>query len=138
MSGETELGNLLAAMQPRLDAERYVFASVAGPSVIPTGLEPLMQFHEAEGLTLIITEKQARRAGLAGRFPCRKITLTVHSALEAVGFLAQVTAELAEAGISANAVSGAYHDHLFVAEERAEEALGVLKRQAEAARQAGS
>jgi len=55
------------------------------------------------------------------------ITLTVHSSLEAVGFLAAITGRLAEAGISVNAVSAYYHDHLFVAEHRADEALRLLQ-----------
>ena len=55
------------------------------------------------------------------------ITLTVHSSLEAIGFLAAITGRLAEAGISVNAVSAFYHDHLFVPEHRAEEALHHLQ-----------
>lgn len=55
------------------------------------------------------------------------ITLTVHSSLEAVGFLAAVTGRLTEAGISVNAVSAFYHDHLFVPEHRAGEALHHLQ-----------
>jgi hypothetical protein len=51
----------------------------------------------------------------------------VHSALTAVGFLAAITTRLAEAGISVNAVSAYYHDHLFVPWERREEAMEVLK-----------
>jgi len=50
----------------------------------------------------------------------------VHSALDAVGFLAAVTTRLAEAGISVNAVSAFHHDHLFVPEHRADEALQLL------------
>jgi hypothetical protein len=56
------------------------------------------------------------------------ITLTVHSSLEAVGFLAAVTVPLAEAGISVNAVSAFHHDHLFVPVERAEDAQLLLQR----------
>jgi hypothetical protein len=44
-----------------------------------------------------------------------------------VGFLAAVTARLADAGIAVNAVSAFYHDHLFVPESRAEEAFGLLQ-----------
>ena len=36
------------------------------------------------------------------------------------------SASLAEAGISVNAVSAFYHDHLFVPEHRADEALALL------------
>jgi uncharacterized protein len=53
--------------------------------------------------------------------------LTVHSSLEAVGFLAAITARLAETGISVNAVSAFYHDHLFVPHDRADEALARLQ-----------
>jgi hypothetical protein len=55
------------------------------------------------------------------------ITLTVHSSLDGVGFLAAVTARLADAGIAVNAVSAFYHDHLFVPESRAEQALRLLQ-----------
>ena len=55
------------------------------------------------------------------------ITLTVHSALDAVGFLAAVTARLAAAGIGANPVSAFFHDHLFVPAARADEALALLR-----------
>jgi hypothetical protein len=54
-----------------------------------------------------------------------------------VGFLAAITASLAEAGISVNAVSAFYHDHLFVPVERAEDAKLLLQRLAGRARRAG-
>jgi uncharacterized protein len=69
----------------------------------------------------------ALRAGLDSAFRYRLITLNVHSSLEAVGLLAAVTTRLAAAGISVNAVSAVYHDHLFVAPGRAEEACGILR-----------
>lgn len=65
--------------------------------------------------------------GLRQTFASRLITLTVHSALDAVGFLAAVTARLAETGISVNAVSAFHHDHLFVPADRAEDAMAVLR-----------
>ena len=57
---------------------------------------------------------------------CRMITLDVHSALDAIGFLAAVATLLAKAGISVNAVSAYYHDHLFVPREKADEAMRLL------------
>jgi hypothetical protein len=55
------------------------------------------------------------------------ITLEIHSSLEAVGFLAAITARLAEAGMGVNPVSAFHHDHLFVPAERAAEALRILE-----------
>jgi hypothetical protein len=43
------------------------------------------------------------------------------------GFLAAITARLAETGISVNVVSAFYHDHLFVPHDRADEALARLQ-----------
>jgi uncharacterized protein len=65
------------------------------------------------------------------------ITLNVHSSLEAVGFVAFVAGKLAafrwdgdgetgRGGITANVVSGFYHDHLFVPVGREADALAVL------------
>ena len=56
------------------------------------------------------------------------ITLNVHSALDAVGFLAAVVSLLASAGISVNAVSAYHHDHLFVPVARADEAMRLLRK----------
>ncbi len=60
--------------------------------------------------------------------------MTVHSSLEAVGFLAALTTRLAAAGISVNPVSAFYHDHLFVPENRAEEAVRLLVNMAQEAK----
>ena len=88
-------------------------------------------FREREGTTLVVRREEAEGAGLAYQFASRLITLTVHSSLEAVGFLAEITGRLAEAGISVNAVSAYYHDHLFVPEHRADEALQLLENMSE-------
>ena len=77
-------------------------------------------------MTLIITEGQANQEGLAYDSTWACITLRVHSALSAVGFLAALTSRLAQAGISVNAVSAFYHDHLFVPWESRNEAMETL------------
>ncbi|MDX8467804.1 ACT domain-containing protein [Mesorhizobium sp. VK23B] len=127
MAGETNLQRLLASMTPQLLPGIYVFATLAPGVAMPDGLDPVMQFREREGLTLIVTEDEAKAAGLAGTFRCRMITLNIHSSLEAVGFLAAITTRLAAAGMGINPVSAFYHDHLFVPAERAEEALAILR-----------
>ncbi|MEM7569120.1 MAG: ACT domain-containing protein [Pseudomonadota bacterium] len=123
MSGETDLDVLIASMEPVLDPATYVFLTV---DTAPDGLEALMTFQEAEGLTLIAKQGAVKAAGLDGVFPCRRITLNVHSALEAVGFIARIATHLAAAGMGVNPVAGYYHDHLFVPADRAEEAMALL------------
>ncbi|OBQ94626.1 MULTISPECIES: ACT domain-containing protein [unclassified Mesorhizobium] len=127
MTGETNLQRLLASMTPQLLPDVHVFATLAPGTAVPDGLDPVMQFREREGLTLIVSEDQAKVAGLAGTFRCRMITLDIHSSLDAVGFLAAITTRLAAAGMGVNPVSAFYHDHLFVPAERADEALGLLR-----------
>ena len=85
-----------------------------------------MLFREREGLTAVLPKAEAEHIEVDYAFTSRMITLSVHSSLEAVGLLAAVTHALARANISVNAVSAFYHDHLFVPEQRAEEALRLL------------
>ena len=54
------------------------------------------------------------------------ITLSVHSSLEAVGFIARIATELANQGMGVNPVAGFYHDHLFVPDGREQDALEIL------------
>ena len=93
-----------------------------------------MVFRESEGLTLIVSEEAARKAGLAAIFPCRRVTLDIHSSLDAVGFMAAITTRLAASGIGVNPVSAYFHDHLFVPAGRAEEAVAILEQLAAEAR----
>jgi hypothetical protein len=121
-----DLASLIRSMRPALRPEIFVFTSLPDETV-PAAIKPVMIFREAEGLTAIVTREEAAAARLAAAFPCRMITLNVHSALEAVGFLAAVGTLLADAGIAVNPVSAFHHDHLFVPLDRAEEALRILK-----------
>jgi len=123
---ESGLARLLASIDPQLHPGVFVFCAV-GADEVPAGLRPLMVFHEGEGPTLVLPVGDAEAAGLTGEFPCRWITLGVISELSAVGFLASVTAGLAGAGISANAVSAFHHDHLFVPAGEAERAVEVIR-----------
>ena len=127
MRGETDLTTLLATMQPILLEAAYVFCSVKEERYDWSSLKPLGTFQEQEGITLIITDEQASRVGLPYDTTWACITLMVHSSLSAVGFLAILTNRLAQAGISVNAVSAFYHDHLFVPWESREAAMQVLK-----------
>jgi hypothetical protein len=123
---ERDLNNLPADIQPILRPETYVFCTIAVDQPIPGAISPMLTFREQEGTTLIVTLAEAEANVLNCQFPSRMITLNVFSALDAVGFLAAVTARLANAGISVNPVSGFHHDHLFVPVDRAEEAMRLL------------
>lgn len=127
MTGERNLDALLKNMKPDLRPGIFVFCTIPTNEPIPAALNPLLAFREQEGMTLVIPREEADAAGLRTAFASRLITLTVHSALDAVGFLAAITARLAEAGISVNAVSAFHHDHLFVPHDRADEAMAALQ-----------
>ncbi|MDZ7747719.1 MAG: ACT domain-containing protein [Halofilum sp. (in: g-proteobacteria)] len=109
MTGETDPVRLLRDMAAVLTAGTWVFARLPPGAALPAGLEPLGRFREAEGETVIVERTAAERAALAFEFPCRRITLTIHSDLAAVGLLAAVARCLADAGIPANTVSAFHH-----------------------------
>lgn len=125
MSGETDLDTLLASMRPSLVDGVHVFATLADRR-IPPGLHPRMAFEEAEGTTLIVLREDAVAAGLSYDFPCRMITLNIHSSLQAVGFMARIASALAAEDMGVNPVSGFFHDHLFVPDGRERDALRIL------------
>jgi len=127
MVGELNLNTLLSTMTATLVEGVYVFVTLKNQAV-PTALSPRMTFVEAEGTTLIVTKDEAEAASLDYEFPCRMISLEVHSALEAVGFIAHIATELAKADMGVNPVSGFYHDHLFVPDGRQDDGLRILQR----------
>lgn len=127
MSGETDLQRLLAEMSPVLQAGEYVYCAVEGGAASWVELDPIGLFREAEGLTLILERSRADAAALSYGPVLRLITLSVHSALEAVGLTAAVSGALTQAGISANVVAAFYHDHIFIPAEDAERATEVLR-----------
>lgn len=127
MTGERNLAALLSGLTATLVEGVYVFVTLPD-RVVPPGIAPRMLFQEAEGTTLILLKSEAEAASLPVSFPCRMITLEIHSALEAVGFIARIATELAKEGMGVNPVSGFFHDHLFVPEGREQDALAVLAR----------
>lgn len=126
MHGERNLRTLLRGMNPVLHPGTFAFCCFAD-SRLPPDLTPVGTFGEEEGLTAIVPLEQAQALGIDYQFESRMVTLTVHSALDAVGFLARITAALAEADIPCNVVSAYCHDHLFVPAPRLGDALKVLE-----------
>lgn len=129
-TGQTNLAQLLRTMQPELQPGTYVYCTVASLSGLDL-TECLGMFREKEGVTLILPQATADRLQLAYTFRAAWIMLTVHSALEAVGLTAAFAQVLAQANVSCNVVAAYYHDHIFVAEEDAHKALGLLQQLSE-------
>ena len=128
MSGETDLSILLESLNPKLHDRRFVFAHIPnGEPFDWTTTTPIGMFQEREGITLILERHIAHTYSLCYEniFAC--ITLRVHSSLNAVGLTAAVSQALAKENISANVVAAYHHDHVFVPEERASDALRILQ-----------
>ena len=87
MPGEHNLETLLRTMRPAIARGRIRLLHRGRGSAG----DPLCAFREAEGWTLVLRRAEAERLGLPFTYPCRQITLTVHSSLEAVGLLAAVS-----------------------------------------------
>ncbi|MCR9122962.1 MAG: ACT domain-containing protein [Phyllobacteriaceae bacterium] len=127
-----DLETLMRSMSPMLDDRVFVFARVEADMIAALAPEAIMLFREKEGMTAIVEAATAQTHGLHAEFRCRMITLHVHSALDAVGFLAGVLPQLAQAGMGVNPVSAFFHDHLFIPEDRAQDAIGLLRALSEA------
>jgi len=126
MPGTEVLSQLLRTMEPQCVDGAYVFCSVSGSLANYVHLDPLATCQEKEGLTLLLSRSQADQAGLSYDGVFKQITLTAHSSLQAVGLTAAIATQLASHGISANVVAAYYHDHVFVPEDMAEQALDAL------------
>ena len=120
---ERDLATLIAGMAPVADPVDYVFATVPHEvaDLLPNAL---MMFREDEAVTFIVPASDAPEPGLP-RF--RRITMRIASDLEAVGFTAAFSRALTEAGVSANVVAAAHHDHVFVPARDVERALAALE-----------
>lgn len=125
MPAEHHIPTLLQQMTPSVHPEVFVFCCFPDGQ-LPPALTPVCTFHETEGLTAIVPLRQAQALGLPHQFESRLLTLTVHSALDAVGFLARISTALAAQGIACNVVSAFHHDHLFVPRDRLDDALRTL------------
>lgn len=116
---ERELDVLIRSLDPLLHEGEFVFCSseVAGAIAL---------FREAEGVTSIVERARADELGLEYSYIAAWITLTVESDLDAIGFLAAISAQLARAEVSCNVISALHHDHLFVPYARRDDAMAAL------------
>lgn len=133
--GETNLTQLIRSMQPSVADQCFIFCTLPESAAIPLIPQTLGFFREAEGVTLILEKEVALAHQIQFRGEWAKVTLTVHSSLEAVGFLAAISQPLATAGISTNVISAFFHDHLLVQWDRREKAVEILNQLAQTAAQ---
>ena len=134
MKGEKNLTKMLQQLNPKLEEAEYVFCSVPVDQALDLADRAAGWFNEQEGVTLILKKSAADIQNLDYGPIFRKITLTVHSSLTAVGLLAEVTGALARAQLSVNVVSAYYHDHIFLEKDAANQALKILKELSRSAR----
>ena len=127
MSGEKKLELLLKNMKPKLNAGEFVFCEVESTDNINLN-EILMTFRENESITIIAEKKVADKLNLKYTYTASWITLTIHSALEAVGLTAAFSKALSENNISCNVVAAFYHDHIFVDKKDAKKAMEILNK----------
>lgn len=125
MTGEKNLEILLKKMKPKLNAGEFVFCEVKNLEEISLK-DILMSFREEESITIIIEKKIADDLGLCYSFVASWITLTIHSALDAVGLTAAFSKALSDNTISCNVVAAFYHDHIFVDKKDAAQAMEIL------------
>lgn len=125
MKGETQLKVLLQNMNPKLNAGDYVFVVLSDLNAIDRRLT-ICEIKEPEGITVVLEKRIADTLKLDYNYIASWITLTVHSALEAVGLTAAFSTALAKHNISCNVIAGYYHDHIFLNKKDAEKAMQVL------------
>jgi len=127
MTGEKRLSQLLSHMSPDLLPATYVFFSVQHTYDNRQHVDHCFAMvREKEGTTFIVEEHYAKENNIPCESPMRCLSLTVHSSLEAVGLTAAMSNALANNDISANVIAGYFHDHIFVPEADAENALACL------------
>ena len=125
MPGETDLDRMLATLDVERRPGTYTFVTGEWLQLAPQASASIV---EAEGTTYVVEADVARAAGAPVEFEAAWLTLTVHSALEAVGLTAAFSRVLADADIACNVLAGYHHDHLLVPIDRADDAVELLRR----------
>ncbi len=119
---------MISGMTPHLQSDVYVFVTKPYPCNTARYLEQaLCIFEEDEGVSMIMSVANAESHGFATDHRMRCISLKVFSSLEGVGLTAAVSGALAAEAIACNVVAAFHHDHLFVPEGRAQDAMAILK-----------
>ena len=145
MAKAERVKELLASTKVLLHPEEYAIVSIpiedeSRAREIARDLQAFssITYDYAEvSLVTEVNEWDGLKAGLSSyeeEGPYRLITFDIVLDLSIVGFLAEVSARLAEAGISIYALSTFLRDHILVKSEDAEKAMKVLERLVESAK----
>lgn len=124
----TDLEELLRSMAPELHEVPYGFGLIQTEAGVPATWVPdaFAVMVEDEGVTVVATEAVLQAQGVTHQAGWARISLKVHSDLQAVGLTAAVSAALTAQGISANVIAGYHHDHFFVQWARRFDAMQAL------------
>ena len=90
-----------------------------------TGLSLILAIGAQNALVL---RQGIRRAHVAAICALSDATLIIAGVAGFGAVTAAIAGALAEVGMSANVIAGYHHDHIFVSQARAEDAMTVLRR----------
>jgi len=124
MPGDLDLARMLASLDIEQRPGAFTFVTGDWPALGPVAHAMVT---ESEGTTYVVTVDDARSVGAPVEFEAAWLTLTVWSALEAVGLTAAVSKALADAGIACNMLAGYHHDHLLVPVTEVAAAVRLLR-----------
>jgi len=121
MPAERDLPTLLSTLDVVRRPGTFVYVQRPLGEVAPAGVRAMID--EGASTTYVVDVESAPDAP----FRAAWLTLTVQSALEAVGLTAAVAGALAAVDIPANVLAGFDHDHLLVPEELADDAIAAIR-----------
>lgn len=127
MNGIIDLRQLIKSIEPKKHTAKYVYCTI-DDKILSVLLDSiLLMFREEEGITVVLKKEKADTLSLQYEGVWELVTLTVHSSLSAVGFIAAVINNLANHGISTNVISAYFHDHLLVPYGKGNKVVSLLK-----------
>jgi hypothetical protein len=106
---------------------QYLFCTISPERRRSLSVKPLLEFHEAEGVTLVLRKEDADKEAIDGQFLSRMIRLNISPTTGAVGLLAAVATRLAAHGVSIQPVAAFHHSYVFVPTTRADECVTLLQ-----------
>lgn len=125
MSDQPNLAEVFNALTISCDDVTYGFVSVENTQFkFEEGM--LGTFHEKEGVTIVATNEYLVKNGLQSEALFAKLTVEVETSLQTANLTTVLVTKLAENNISANVISGYFHDYIFVQYDLRQKALEVM------------